>query len=96
MQERTQPCVFIHFTGIMQILLPLKNAKVSFHKKLFLRGAAQERCVGRHRPHSKKNQNKILTDADQSSLLSSLPPTSLSLALFLCLTHMHTNSILIQ
>lgn len=54
---------------------------------LFFQGAARERRVGRHKPHSKKNQNKILTDADQSSLpplphpshlLPVHPPSSLS------------------
>ena len=75
-----------------------ENSKVSFHKKLLLRGAAQERRVGRHRPHSKKNQNKILTDADQSSLppssplLSSLPLPPLSLSLSLSLSASHTRT----
>lgn len=69
----------------MQIPPQKNDPKVSFHKKLFfLRGAAQERRVGsRHRPHSKKNQNKILTDADQSSLPPLLTPSHLSLSLSL-------------
>ena len=79
-----------------------ENSKVSFHKKLLLRGAAQERRVGRHRPHSKKNQNKILTDADQSSLPPSSPlsPSHLSLSLSpslsLCLTHTHMHTYWIK
>lgn len=64
-----------------------------------MKRAAQERRVGRHRPHSKKNQNKILTDADQSSLLllPLLPPSSPPppLSLFL-LAHTHTHAYWIK